>query len=260
MHLPLHCLLLATVQSLQHNCRFDSTTSLQMTFNQQQQDATTADTYRRLVQKLQSKQQQPYWIGIAGGPGSGKTTTANAICEQLNAINSNQAIVISMDGYHYSQDELRKRFGEDAMLHRGEPWTFDAELMYQQLREAQQTRCADLPVYDRGISDPVPNGVHLRPHHRYVLVEGLYVTHRKDSRWEPLCALWDEQWFVQAPTQEQQIDRLLERSLKTWSEAKAEQWGEGRDGAMKRIQTNDVPRMKLLEYCALEADEVIVTH
>lgn len=226
---------------------------------------STNETYNRLVDKLYHKLQElrpheKYWIAIAGGPGSGKTTSAMTIAYRLNTrCNRNVAVVIPMDGFHYSRDELMARYGgPDALRRRGAPWTIDAHAIYEKLQEIRIHGNADLPAYSREGSDPVLNGVRVDLHHQIVIVEGLYLLHTRDPNWAPLYDVWDERWFVQAPTREAQVERLLNRRLQTWSLAKAKQWGKGREGAEKLIQFNDVKNMELVEYCVERADEVIV--
>eukprot|EP00547_Thalassionema_nitzschioides_P005562 CAMPEP_0194208948 /NCGR_PEP_ID=MMETSP0156-20130528/7246_1 /TAXON_ID=33649 /ORGANISM="Thalassionema nitzschioides, Strain L26-B" /LENGTH=242 /DNA_ID=CAMNT_0038936019 /DNA_START=117 /DNA_END=845 /DNA_ORIENTATION=+ len=230
---------------------------------------TEGKSYRReetrLVEKLKSKlneignTKQQYWIGIGGGPGSGKTTVAQAVADRLNAISEKDdtCIVIPMDGWHIPQAALTDTFGVDAMKRRGAPWTFDLELCAKELQIAKEKGCGSLPIYSREISDPVPDKVILKNTHKIVLVEGLYLLWKEEH--PDLFDLWDECWFVKCPTQEEQIERLVQRSLKTWSEVKTKLWGVGEEGARKRVEYNDVPNMDIVQHCQQNADEIILT-
>jgi pantothenate kinase len=217
----------------------------------------------RLATKVDELQRLPspsqYWIAVAGGAGSGKTTGAEAVAERLNKYKKECCVVVPADGFHYSQMELTRLHGPDAMLRRGAPFTFDAEGLVDALTIAKKEGQASLPGYSREISDPVSHKIKIQRHHCIVLVEGLYLLHYKDPRWAPLSELWDEQWFVRAPSREIQRQRLVKRSLKTWSSLKAQQWGLGEAGATKRVDNNDVPNMGLIEYCEENANVVIVT-
>ena len=240
--------------------------------NSRHDSTSTIEHYNRLVDRLSAKvlqlQQQPgdhhqYMVAIAGGPGSGKTTSALAVAQRLNARfphEPNVAVVIPMDGFHYSRDDLTARYGPEALLRRGAPWTFDAPAILQTLQSLKSKHCGILPTYSRELSNPVLDGVHVEHHHKILLVEGLYLLHTRDPDWAPLQALWDERWFVQAPTRDLQKERLLKRSLQNWSWAKAQQWGAGAEGAQRLLESNDVKNMDLLDYCADLADEVIVTN
>lgn len=221
------------------------------------------ETYRCLIEKLQSKADEtskPYWVAIGGGPGSGKTTLANEICSRLNEINPDSTVVIPMDGWHIPKEKLIEQFGTESMRRRGAPWTFDFNLMYKQLTAAKVKGEASLPIYSREISDPVPNKVNLQPFHRFVLVEGLYLLWKddKNEEWSKLFDLWDERWFVQCPSQEEQIERLVSRSMKTWTDEKAQVWGKGRDGALARIKSNDLKNADIIRHCHQFADEIII--
>ena len=225
-------------------------------------------TYARLTDKLRPRLERtgdsatPHWVGVAGGPGSGKSTVAETVCERLNRISPDSAIVIPMDGFHIPQDRLMEEFGlREGMQRRGAPWTFDSELLYEQLTMAKKDGKASLPMYSREISDPVPDKVLLEPHHRVVFVEGIYMLWKDDEKneWGRLFDLWDETWFIETPTREDQIERLVNRSLKTWTEAKAQLWGAGRVGALARVEFNDLKNADMIRHCSQFADEVIVT-
>jgi pantothenate kinase len=226
------------------------------------------ETYRRLTQKLELQLDDDkchnnefcqYWIGIAGGPGSGKSTVAHGVADRLNALQPESAIVIGMDGWHFTQQVLRHKYGDEGMKRRGAPWTIDVNAIVRDLSLAHQEGEASLPEYCREISDPIMGGTILARHHKIVFVEGLYVLMKNDQEWGKLYNLWDETWFIAAPNREEQIDRLVSRSLKTWGSKKIELFGEGEPGARKRAEYNDVPNMDVVDPCRDFADEVIVT-
>jgi pantothenate kinase len=222
-------------------------------------------TYDKLASRLHQHLHEPnhqHWVAIAGGPGSGKTSTAEAIAERLNASKPNSCVVLPMDGFHYSTVKLKELDPPDGvgyLRRRGAPWTFDAELCVELLSKAKREKTGSFPIYDRTISNPVPNGVTLAPEHKVVLIEGLYLLWKDDERWAPLQSLWDERWFIKAPSLEDQRQRLIVRSLKTWSDAKAKLWGEGEQGAAARVDANDVKTMNIIAHCEDYADTVIET-
>jgi pantothenate kinase len=258
--------LLATRSNLQDNNNNNNNNNNRMT----QQDESMQDHCQRLVEKLKPKlledDSQRHWIGLAGGPGSGKTTAATVIADGLNQIikdeddDDDAVIVIPMDGWHIPQKELLEQYGqEQGMNRRGAPWTFDTTKMYEELKAAKETGEASLPIYSREISDPVLNGVTLKKHHKIVIVEGIYVLWRDDPKWKLIDDLWDERWFVKCPTREEQVNRLVSRSIQTWTEKKAKIWGEGEAGARKRAKTNDVQNMDTVMHCETYADEIILS-
>jgi pantothenate kinase len=226
-------------------------------------DATYDELANRLSKDhLVGKPNHQHWVAIAGGPGSGKSTTAEAIADRLNSLQKDSCVVLPMDGFHYSQAKLKELDppdGADYIKRKGAPWTFDAERCVELLTKAKEDMHASFPIYDRTISDPVDGGVELLRSHKIILVEGLYVLWKDDERWAPLDPLWDEKWFVKAPSFKIQRQRLVDRSLLTWSKEKIEMWGPGEEGAAARIDANDAPNMKIVEPCEKYADVVIET-
>lgn len=233
----------------------------------------------------------PHWVCIAGGPGSGKSTMAAAICELVNeAAGRERAVVLPMDGFHYSRQELRKLDPPDAaqfLPRRGAPWTFDAEACVSCLTAAKRDGEATLPNYSRELSDPVPGGVRLKRSHDIVLVEGnctvpsfrtehcvlfcsqlslgyvLFMRRladllmKHDPRWAPLDDLWDERWFLRCRDPAAQRRRLIMRHLETWNEEKTKRWGPGEQGAAARADANDVLNMELIALSEVYAEQVI---
>jgi pantothenate kinase len=223
-------------------------------------------TYDRLANRLSKehlgKPNHQHWVAIAGGPGSGKSTTAEDIADRLNSLQKDSCVVLPMDGFHYSQSKMKELDppnGEEYIKRKGAPWTFDAERCVELLTKAKQDMHASFPIYDRTISDTVDGGVELLRSHQVVLVEGLYVLWKDDERWAPLDPLWDEKWFVKAPSFEIQRQRLVDRSLLTWSKEKTEMWGPAEEGAVARIDANDAPNMKIVEPCEKYAEVVVET-
>lgn len=216
----------------------------------------------RCVERLARVPDGQFWVGIGGGPGAGKSTVAAAVAERVNTLtDSDCAVVLPMDGFHYSRAELRELDPPDATSYlprRGSPWTFDAEGLCAALTAAKRSGEATLPTYSRELSDPVPGGVQLKKTHRCVLVEGNYLLLRDDPRWSPLAPLWDETWFVRCETAEEQRRRLIVRHLETWNDEKTARWGAGEVGAAARADANDVKNMELVAPCAQHADLTVL--
>jgi hypothetical protein len=266
-------------------------------------DKAMHPTYDRLAARVLRRfdaqpDDKPLWVCIAGGPGSGKSTLAEAVCERINALKSMEyAVVLPMDGFHYSRAELCALDPPDAPTYlprRGAPWTFDAEKCFECFRAAKCDGEAVLPTYSRELSDPVPGGVQLAQSHRIVLVEGNYLLGATgDNRWEPLNELWDERarrpahgliyrptcspcghcsrlliamhvlhlclpgWFIRCVSAAEQRKRLIARHLETWNDEKAKRWGPGEEGAAARADANDVLNMELIAPCENRAELTI---
>lgn len=133
-------------------------------------------------------------IGIVGCPGSGKTTTALAVCAAINTASAGTpAVVLPMDGFHYTRAQL-DAMPDPAHAHarRGAPFTFDANAfvacvqhvaslcgMCCQVASPGHHHCTDQPIpvpsFDHAAGDPVDGDIVIEPRHSIVLVEGNYL-------------------------------------------------------------------------------------
>jgi len=244
-------------------------------------DANMGSTYDDLAKraaaaaaKLPNDGSQ-WWICVAGGPGAGKSTLSEAVAAKCNEMGV-PAVVLPMDGFHYSRAELRELDppnAESYLPRRGAPWTFAAESLFEQLSIARSEKASSLPTYSREKSDPVQGGVQLEPWHRVVLVEGNYLllgacgevpgtelTEAEAARWKPLLPLFDERWFVSPKGGvEEQRRRLIDRHLETWTDAKTALFKSktAKDGAAKRADMNDVLNARVVDACREHADVAI---
>lgn len=79
-----------------------------------------------------------FLVAVAGIPGSGKTTTAQAVARYINnntEPSNHKTTILSMDGFHLPRatlDKLPNR--EEAYARRGAPWTFDVDRFLQFMR------------------------------------------------------------------------------------------------------------------------------
>lgn len=108
-------------------------------------------------------------IGIAGGTGSGKTSVARAIVEQLGA---EHVTLISQDAYYHDHSELP--FARRQQLNYDHPDSFDNDLLREQLSQLQQGRSVQMPIYDfktHGRSQETEH-IAVRP---VIVLEGIHV-------------------------------------------------------------------------------------
>jgi pantothenate kinase len=122
---------------------------------------------------------EAYLVGIAGVPGSGKTT----LCRELKQRRPD-AVVVPMDGYHLP----RSRLGAEDLRRRGALHTFDAAAFRADIETLHRTRTALFPEFDHAEKDPRPGAIRVTPSAPLVFVEGIYVLMR-DWQVEPLLDL-----------------------------------------------------------------------
>lgn len=204
-----------------------------------------ADTIRE--QAIKHKGQR-YLVAIAGIPGSGKTTTAEAIVQHLNADSQCRAALLSMDGFHLPRAALDKMPNStEAYTRRGAPWTFDVKRFVefvQRLRVwADETPLAPTstgtwpttdviraPTFDHEAKDPVENGVAITPDTSIIIIEGNYLL-LDEPRWRDLASLVDYRVFVETDLEEAR-ERTARRHVLAGIETTLE------DG-YRRVDSND---------------------
>jgi len=104
-------------------------------------------THKELITELSSivdslAENHQYWIGLAGAPGSGKSTVA----QKVKAALDDKLVVIPMDGYHYYRAELDAMANpQEAHQRRGAPFTFNADKLVGDLLQARKTGSGVFP-------------------------------------------------------------------------------------------------------------------
>jgi pantothenate kinase len=184
------------------------------------------------------KRPDTYLVGIAGVPGSGKTT----LCREI-AARRPDAMVVSMDGYHLP----RSRLDAEGMRRRGALHTFDADAFYADMQRLRQTRSGLFPGFDHAEKDPKPGAVHVTADAHLVIVEGIYVLMRS---W---CAepLFDLRVFLDCPL-DVAVERLTIRHVETGLASTPEE-------GLHRAVTNDRVNAEaiLADGCRERADLVL---
>lgn len=174
-----------------------------------------------------------YWIGLAGAPGSGKSTLTAALQMRLG----DDLLVLPMDGYHLYRCQLDAMNDPHlAYRRRGAPFTFDAERCVAELVAARQRGEGCFPGFDHAVGDPEEGRWQLLPRHRLVLVEGNYLLLDQ----QPWCRLstevFDETWLLDLdPAISDQ--RVFERHC---------QLGLTPVEARQRVEENDGPNARLI--------------
>ncbi|MBO0873894.1 MAG: nucleoside/nucleotide kinase family protein [Pseudonocardia sp.] len=134
-------------------------------------------------------------LGIAGQPGAGKSTLAEALRRDLVGRGVRTALV-GMDGFHIAHRALR-RLGLVEV--KGAPETFDAAgyvALLRRLRE-RSDEVVWAPEFRREIEDAIQSAVPIGHDVRLVITEGNYLL--LDGPWRPVRELLDEVWYIDVP-------------------------------------------------------------
>ncbi len=185
-------------------------------------------------------------VGLAGLPGSGKSTAAASWAQAVNAIAGEGAMVaLGMDGFHLPRAALARMPDPAAALaRRGAPWTFDAPALAQRLRSIRDTTDAVYwPDFAHDVGDPVRDAIAIAPQTRLVLVEGLYLLHREHG-WN-LGSLLDECGYLDVP-----MDVAMQRLSARHQAA----WGFTAEQAEARLTANDRLNADIVAGDAVRAD------
>ncbi|HQZ14038.1 MAG TPA: nucleoside/nucleotide kinase family protein [Devosia sp.] len=146
-------------------------------------------------------------LGIAGGPGVGKSTLAVELVAALNAETPGRAAYVPMDGFHMRHAKL-VALGTDA--DKGMPHTFEGAAFADFL---ERLKAADGPVsgpgYSRKIEDVVEDAFTVDGGVKLLVVEGNYLL-LANSPWWRIKPLLESSVFIEVP-RETVRERLMKR-------------------------------------------------
>ncbi|MEM6462160.1 MAG: AAA family ATPase [Pseudomonadota bacterium] len=181
-----------------------------------------------------------FLVGIAGPPGVGKSTLAEALNHAL-AAEGDAVTTVPMDGFHLDNDRL-KALG--LLKRKGAPETFDARGFVTLVRQLKDNSApVSIPAFDRDADCVRPDAAIVATHCRYVLIEGNYLLLDRQP-WSEISGLLDCRVFLTA-----QMDTLRERLISRWVTH-----GFDRQMAEKKAFGNDIPNGELVMLQSLPAD------
>lgn len=184
-------------------------------------------------------------IAIAGPPGAGKSTLAEALAAGLERAAPGRAAIFPMDGYHYDDAILVAR---GLRPRKGAPETFDVSGLYHMLGRLRRNEEAEIavPVFDRELeisrnaARTIPQSVEI------ILVEGNYLLLDR-AGWRDLAPLFDLTVSVTVTVEE--LRRRLTRRWQDHDISAAE--------IPAKVEANDLPNGIVVLTESIPSDLVV---
>ena len=200
--------------------------------------SSTAEIVARL--RHQAEPFSRYMVGIAGPPGSGKSTLSAQLRDGLIAAGES-AIVVPMDGFHFDDAVLNARGHRDR---KGAPYTYDVagfEVLLKRIK-AKEPDIA-IPVFDRSMELSRAAADIISAETKFILVEGNYLL-LNSALWNKLKPQFDFTLDISVPE-----DELVRRLMLRWHE-------HGFDEAYARnwIASNDLLNIREIQSGSAKAD------
>ncbi|MFF7275317.1 nucleoside/nucleotide kinase family protein [Streptomyces griseorubiginosus] len=181
-------------------------------------------------------------LGIAGSPGSGKTTLAERLVRALNGSGEPWVAHVPMDGFHLADVELDRLGLRDR---KGAPETFDAAgyaALLRRLREERDEEIVYAPGFERVLEQPLAGAIPVFPTARLIVTEGNYLL-----LWPRVRSQLDEVWFCELD-EDERLRRLI---------ARHEQFGKTHEEAVAWVLRSDQPNARLVAATRDRADLVV---
>ena len=144
-------------------------------------------------------------LGIAGAPGAGKSTLADAVVAHFG----DAAQLLPMDGFHLANEELARLGRADR---KGAPDTFDVDGYIVALRRVRDREHDVLaPRFHREVEEAFAGAIRIATTTRLVVTDGNYLLLQRPG-WAEVATLLDESWFVR-PNDDVRRARLVARHI-----------------------------------------------
>jgi pantothenate kinase len=200
----------------------------------------TPDALADLIRQRAADQGEGRFIAaLAGPPGAGKSTLAEALVQMLGP----SARCVPMDGFHFDDAILTAR-GQRAR--KGAPDTFDVAGYRHLLTRLREEEEVAIPVFDRTLELSRGSADLVTPEHRILVTEGNYLL-LNEPPWTDLTEFFDLTVMIDVP--EAELDRRL---MERWAF-----YGKTPEAARAWVDGNDLPNVRRVIRGSRPADVVI---
>lgn len=207
------------------------------------------DSITQLAQSVDSRFSESkngrFMLGITGPPGSGKSTVSGLLCDLLKNAHNRRALVVPMDGYHLSNEELVRR---NLRPLKGIPSTFDADGFVTLIRDIKggASRTIEFPTFDRDIDSVIECGGKVESTDEIIIVEGNYLL-MTEPPWHQIRHYMDDVYYIDAPNAVL-LERLVDRHV---------QGGMNEQEARVKVDSTDLPNAGLIEKTRHLATKIV---
>lgn len=115
-------------------------------------------------------------IGIAGGTGSGKTTVAKKIIQNLS---KEDVLLLSQDSYYKDSSNVPPEQRQN--INFDHPDAFDWDLLNEHIATLMEGKSVEQPTYSYLTCTRQPETIHTEPH-EVIIIEGIMALWNKDLR------------------------------------------------------------------------------